>query len=209
MSTSPFYDYLSNQNNANYKGSCFKYRHYQDDERFDEFAHCAHRSIESPENYQLFANSQRQLSLQAYVSRHHVFPSVEKFDTESLFAFPTNDFSKSLESSVSIKAIPDICRPEVGLPATREFRQTVSKVKKKLKLQRATVPEEMKDESYWSKRKKNNDSARRSREARRLKEERLLIDVDHLEQENQQLRAEVLLLRKEISQLRHSLYVAA
>ncbi|KAI0207170.1 hypothetical protein LSAT2_008189, partial [Lamellibrachia satsuma] len=31
------------------------------------------------------------------------------------------------------------------------------------------VPQELKDETYWDKRQKNNDSAKRSREARRMK----------------------------------------
>lgn len=69
-----------------------------------------------------------------------------------------------------------------------------------------TVPETQKDELYWEKRKKNNDSARRSREARRLKEEQIALRVVFLEQENLQLRTEVSLLKSEIEKLRCMLY---
>ena len=63
-----------------------------------------------------------------------------------------------------------------------------------------------KDESYWDKRKKNNESAKRSREARRMKEEQIALRVVYLEQENLQLRTEVSLLKSEIEKLRCMLY---
>ena len=69
-----------------------------------------------------------------------------------------------------------------------------------------TVPEAHKDGSYWEKRKKNNDSAKRSRDARRMKEEQIAMRVVYLEQENLQLRTEVSLLKSEIEKLRCMLY---
>jgi hypothetical protein len=69
-----------------------------------------------------------------------------------------------------------------------------------------SVPNEMKDDTYWDKRKKNNDSAKRSREARRMKEEQIAMRVVYLEQENLQLRTEVSLLKSEIEKLRCMLY---
>ena len=68
------------------------------------------------------------------------------------------------------------------------------------------MPEELKDKTYWEKRKKNNDSAKRSREARRMKEEQIAMRVVYLEQENLQLRTEVSLLKSEIEKLRCMLY---
>ena len=68
------------------------------------------------------------------------------------------------------------------------------------------IPEGQKDGSYWEKRKKNNDSAKRSREARRIKEEQIALRVVFLEQENLQLRTEVSLLKSEIEKLRMMLY---
>ncbi|XP_033745996.1 thyrotroph embryonic factor-like [Pecten maximus] len=69
-----------------------------------------------------------------------------------------------------------------------------------------SVPDNQKDELYWDKRKKNNDSAKRSREARRMKEEQIALRVVFLEQENLQLRTEVSLLKSEIEKLRCMLY---
>lgn len=69
-----------------------------------------------------------------------------------------------------------------------------------------TVPEELKDNSYWDKRKKNNESAKRSRESRRMKEEHIAVRVVYLDQENLQLRTEVSLLKQEIDKLRVMLY---
>ena len=66
--------------------------------------------------------------------------------------------------------------------------------------------EQQRDGSYWDKRKKNNESAKRSREARRMKEEQIALRVVYLEQENLQLRTEVSLLKSEIEKLRCMLY---
>jgi len=59
---------------------------------------------------------------------------------------------------------------------------------------------------YWEKRRKNNESAKRSRDARRMKEEQIAMRVVYLEQENLQLRTEASLLKNEIEKLRHMLY---
>lgn len=68
------------------------------------------------------------------------------------------------------------------------------------------VPDVQKDECYWEKRKKNNESAKRSREARRVKEEQIAMRVVFLEQENLQLRTELSLLKNDIEKLRCMLY---
>ena len=47
------------------------------------------------------------------------------------------------------------------------------------------------DELYWERREKNNVAARRSREARRLKENQIALRVAHLERENDGLRQKV------------------
>jgi len=48
-----------------------------------------------------------------------------------------------------------------------------------------------KDEKYWEKRNKNNVAARRSREARRLKENQISLRTAFLEQENASLKSTV------------------
>lgn len=62
------------------------------------------------------------------------------------------------------------------------------------------------DPCYQEKRRKNNESARRSREARRSKEELIAFRVISLEEENMKLRAEISLLDRELDDLRMRLY---
>ena len=50
------------------------------------------------------------------------------------------------------------------------------------------VPEEMKDDKYWEKRLKNKEATRRSREARRLKENQIVLRAAYLEKENKVLK---------------------
>merc|ERR1719154_427177 len=53
------------------------------------------------------------------------------------------------------------------------------------------VPEEQKDEKYWEKRLKNKEATRRSREARRLKENQIVLRAAYLEKENKVLKQEL------------------
>ncbi|XP_054153433.1 nuclear factor interleukin-3-regulated protein-like [Oppia nitens] len=68
------------------------------------------------------------------------------------------------------------------------------------------IPQENKDGAYWERRKRNNESAKRSREVRRVKEIHSNARLMFLEEENIKLRAEVDTLRDEIGKLREMLY---
>lgn len=59
------------------------------------------------------------------------------------------------------------------------------------KRQKLFVPDLEKDGKYWDKRTKNNVAARRSREARRLKENQIALRAAYLEKENKVLRKEL------------------
>ncbi|XP_070783121.1 TEF transcription factor, PAR bZIP family member a isoform X2 [Enoplosus armatus] len=65
------------------------------------------------------------------------------------------------------------------------------------KAKKVFVPDEQKDDKYWQRRKKNNVAAKRSRDARRLKENQITVRAAFLERENTALRSEVAELRKE------------
>lgn len=62
------------------------------------------------------------------------------------------------------------------------------------------------DPAYWEKRRKNNEAAKRSRDARRAKEDEIAIRCAFLEQENIKLRYEVAALRDETERYRAMLY---
>ena len=53
------------------------------------------------------------------------------------------------------------------------------------------VPEEDKDDKYWSKRRKNNEAAKLSREAKRMKENQIIMRAAFLESENTGLKKAV------------------
>lgn len=59
------------------------------------------------------------------------------------------------------------------------------------------------DEKYWSRRVKNNEAAKRSRDARRLKENQISVRAAFLERENAALRLEVADMRKELGRCRN------
>jgi hepatic leukemia factor len=45
------------------------------------------------------------------------------------------------------------------------------------------VPDEKKDDKYWARRRKNNMAAKRSRDARRAKENQIVVKAGHLEKQ--------------------------
>ena len=63
-------------------------------------------------------------------------------------------------------------------------------------------PTDSKDHQYWERRRKNNLAAKRSRDARRAKEDEIAIRAAFLEQENVQLKWEVTRLKSETGRLR-------
>lgn len=72
------------------------------------------------------------------------------------------------------------------------------------KSKKVFVPEEQKDDKYWQRRKKNNVAAKRSRDARRLKENQITVRAAFLERENAVLRTEVAELRKECGRYKNT-----
>lgn len=66
------------------------------------------------------------------------------------------------------------------------------------KRKKACVPSEQKDHGYWEKRKKNNDSARRSREAKKEKERNFYKRALELEYENHCLKERIAFLERKL-----------
>ncbi|XP_067127592.1 thyrotroph embryonic factor isoform X3 [Centruroides vittatus] len=88
-----------------------------------------------------------------------------------------------------------------GVPVEYELKPQpmVKKSKKRF------VPDNLKDEKYWMRRHKNNIAAKRSREARRVKENQIVLRASYLEKENHVLRDELEKLRGENKMLRQCL----
>ncbi|CAF0734521.1 unnamed protein product [Brachionus calyciflorus] len=77
--------------------------------------------------------------------------------------------------------------------------QPVSRKSKKF------VPNELKDEKYWARRRKNNVAAKRSRDARRMKENQIALRASYLERENDLLRKQLEDFKRETKLLKTKL----
>jgi leukemia factor-related protein len=88
-------------------------------------------------------------------------------------------------------------------PRTRCFSEEELKPQPMIKKSRKVyVPMEAKDDKYWDRRRKNNIAAKRSRDARRIKENQISMRAAFLEKENSALKAELLTLKRENSNLK-------
>lgn len=67
------------------------------------------------------------------------------------------------------------------------------------------IPDEQKDDKYYERRKRNNEAAKKSRDARKIREDRIAFRAAFLEQENSLLRAQVMALRDELQTMRQIL----
>lgn len=63
------------------------------------------------------------------------------------------------------------------------------------------MDESAKDDKYWQRRKKNNIAAKRSRDARRVKENQIAMRASFLEQENEEMRLKLEEAQRENAEL--------
>lgn len=69
-------------------------------------------------------------------------------------------------------------------PRTRPFSDEDLKPQPIIKKSRKQfVPDDLKDDKYWARRRKNNLAAKRSRDARRMKENQIALRAGYLEKE--------------------------
>ncbi|KAK1163709.1 hepatic leukemia factor-like [Acipenser oxyrinchus oxyrinchus] len=103
-------------------------------------------------------------------------------------------------------ALSSVPGQEVFDPRKRKFSDEELKPQPMIKKARKIfISDEMKDDKYWARRRKNNMAAKRSRDARRLKENQIAIRAGFLEKENSALRQEVAELRKELGRCKNVL----
>ncbi|KAF4116395.1 HLF transcription factor, PAR bZIP family member a isoform X2 [Onychostoma macrolepis] len=103
-------------------------------------------------------------------------------------------------------ALSSVPGQEIFDPRKRKFSAEELKPQPMIKKARKVfIPEDLKDDRYWARRRKNNVAAKRSRDARRLKENQIAIRAGFLEKENTALRQEVAELRKELGRCKNIL----
>ncbi|XP_021955002.1 hepatic leukemia factor isoform X2 [Folsomia candida] len=124
---------------------------------------------------------------------------------------PSGSASSGISHDMSSDTSPDSSQTgEMGLgsipghdfdPRTRSFTEDELKpqpmIKKSRKQVNTFVPNEAKDSKYWARRRKNNMAAKRSRDARRVKENQIAMRACYLEKENQALKLEMDRVAKE------------
>ncbi|XP_029383913.1 HLF transcription factor, PAR bZIP family member b isoform X4 [Echeneis naucrates] len=103
-------------------------------------------------------------------------------------------------------ALSSVPGQEIFDPRKRKFSAEELKPQPMIKKARKVfIPDDLKDDKYWARRRKNNLAAKRSRDARRLKENQIAIRAGFLEKENSALRQEVADLRKELGRTKNIL----
>lgn len=135
-----------------------------------------------------------------------------------------SEFSSS--SSFAIKS-PTISPTSVPLKSPNNNSQAMfcSSFLRRPRGEKRPIPEEQKDEKYFERRKRNNEAAKKSRDARKMREDRvrnklkirlkietfknlsqqIALRAAILEQENSILRAQTIALREEVCTLRQIL----
>ncbi|KAK9534571.1 hypothetical protein VZT92_007010 [Zoarces viviparus] len=101
-------------------------------------------------------------------------------------------------------ALSSVPGQEMFDPRKRKFSAEELKPQPMIKKARKIfIPDGLKDDRYWARRRKNNVAAKRSRDARRLKENQIAIRASFLEKENGALRMEVAEMRKELGRCKN------
>lgn len=127
--------------------------------------------------------------------------SIRKSSNEEQEGFTTTVCVNFSADDLRLATIPG--QEEDFDPATRRFSEDELKPQPIIRKRRKQfVPDEAKNSKYWQKRNVNNQAAKRSREARRLKENQIAMRARFLEEENNALKLEVEELKKENGDLR-------
>ncbi|XP_072759761.1 uncharacterized protein [Anoplolepis gracilipes] len=91
-------------------------------------------------------------------------------------------------------------------PMNRHFTTNgINNLHRRPRSEKKPIPDEQKDEKYFERRKRNNQAAKKSRDARKIREDHIALRATMLEHENAILKAQVVTLREEAQSLRHML----
>lgn len=124
----------------------------------------------------------------------------------SLVANGTADVMVNFDPDPADVALSSVPGQEAFDPRRHRFSDEELKPQPMIKKARKMlVPDEQKDDKYWSRRYKNNEAAKRSRDARRLKENQITVRAAFLERENAALRQEMADMHKELGRCRNIL----
>ncbi|XP_041371582.1 hepatic leukemia factor-like [Gigantopelta aegis] len=95
--------------------------------------------------------------------------------------------------------------PVGSSPALARALSAIQQTQKRPRSEKKAIPVDQKDNKYFERRKRNNNAAKKSRDARKAREDEIAIRASFLEKENAILRAQVATLREEANSLRQLL----
>ena len=140
-------------------------------------------------------------STTSYHDSPAAFPLLNPLDSATAMLGGLNCTPNSVGGSGSLFETPVSALTE-SIRKRRPLSAAAEASGKKIK----PVPADKKDEAYWERRRKNNEAAKRSRDLRRQKEDDIAVKATVLEQENLKLKAQVTILKAELSKLHFMLY---
>ena len=114
--------------------------------------------------------------------------------TKPLFIANPNQFQYSTvqqQSSLSQKQASPGTLSGVTNSSSADLKNILPNASKIIRKQREFIPDFKKDEGYWSKRRKNNEAAKRSREKRRMNDVAMAQKIVELTNENTNLKREL------------------
>jgi len=145
--------------------------------------------------------------IQNEISRVSPIPNLNHQEIKQENYYAESGYTSSINSTPSNPSLAQIQEQQPKFdPTTHHFSPEELKptpIQKKSRKQ--LVREEDKDEKYWDKRRKNNQAAKRSREARRSRENQISMRASFLEKDNAMLKEELLTVKEELQSLREKL----
>ncbi|RZC34807.1 bZIP 2 domain containing protein [Asbolus verrucosus] len=112
-----------------------------------------------------------------------------------------------VSSEMLLKKDPSEAFTEFRNKIMSQVRSTDNGTNKNMRRISHGVQNKNEDPTYWEKRRKNNEAAKRSRDARRAKEDEIAIRCAFLERENCHLRYLTDTLKKELEKLQKIVYL--
>ena len=148
-----------------------------------------------------------------YFQHSSVYPSLLSYasqcsqqyfnDSRSINTLPATEYASSSSTAQRLETLEGEAdqRWSPGIVPDDSSMTDSDNVSLPLKKRARTIPAEQKDSVYFEKRARNNESAKRSRDTRRGKEQEIQERVTFLEYENSRIAMENQAIRYQLSQL--------
>ncbi|KAG8182252.1 hypothetical protein JTE90_024185 [Oedothorax gibbosus] len=129
--------------------------------------------------------------------------SPQAYGASSLSNSPALNGASGYRGKGLVDPIIALTSMEASSPAIS--RALASALPRRPRSEKRPIPDEQKDDKYFERRKRNNAAAKKSRDARKQREDEIALRACFLEKENAVLRAQVAALREEGASLRQML----